>query len=274
MYMIRIKPRTMRLICVVLGIVLGIVLCIVRCIAYCHDTLDRTESFDMPDNTKLTIDTRITRLENIVNKLYSHDTNTKFLVHGWFVQFHNATHINTTYDTNNANIILTEMIQKIHGVPVLCSRTQGTVPYVGNPSKQIYFPRTNNIGFRAMTILKVPMTGYYDFKVLTDDGTRFFYQKVNADIIFNEKNIRSEWITAINSWQIQAENWVTSEKIYYNQNDLVLLRLDYFQAEGYASLCLKLRYYDGDQIKETDLPYAHTYCSLLWTEVPLLGIAN
>jgi len=198
-------------------------------------------------------------------------------VNGWFVQFHNL------IDTPGG-MMLGEMINKVYGCPQICFRVKNGFPFLGPPEKPMFFPKAINIGLRAMTILKIPNTGYYDFKILTDDGMRLYYQKISsqdnlqATMILNDKNIYPPWNIIINSWKDQAEVWDTSNKMYFNENDLLLIRLDYYQLAGYASACIKLRrYHDtsdkSDKMTEMDIPYKNTFCSLLWSEVPLLGIS-
>jgi len=212
---------------------------------------------------------RLTYLDNVVSKLYTYDVNGDFVVHGWFVQFHNVT-------TNSPDgVILTEMISKLYGVPIICFRAQDRYPFLGLPDKPIFFPKANNIGFRAMTLLKFPKTGWYDFKILNEDGMRVYYQPVTANVILNEKNMRSVWKLIINSWTDQAETWVYSNKMYFNQNDLIMVRLDYYALKHYAACCTRMRYYtDGEnstKFEESDLSGDKIFCSVLWPEVPLLG---
>ena len=222
------------------------------------------------ENDKLKQD--VENLSNVVGKLNTFDLKGEYVVNGWFVQFHNL--IETP-----GGLILGEILHKVYGVPVICFKVKEGYPFLGPQDKPMFFPKADNIGLRAMTILKIPSTGYYDFKVLTDDGMRLYYQKVTPNVIQNEKNVRSQWNPIIDSWFDQAENWLTSKKIYFNQNDLVFIRMDYYELTGYASACIKLRHYQDDvnniktmdPIKETDLPYKNTFCSLLWAEVPQLG---
>lgn len=222
-------------------------------------------------NDKLKQD--VQTLTNIIGKFYTTDSTGEYIVNGWFVEFHNLLDA-------PGGMALGETLQKVYGAPLICFRVKDGYPFLGPPDKPMFFPKQNNIGFRAMTILKIPYTGYYDFKVLTDDGMRLYYQKVSSTVILNEKNVRSPWQMIIDSWLDQAEVWITSKKIYFNQNDLIFIRMDYYQLSGYASACIKLRRYrddivtnnpDNDHIQEMDLPYKNTYCSLLWSEVPLLG---
>lgn len=224
-------------------------------------------------NDKLKHDVGI--LTNIISKLYTTDMKGEYIVNGWFIQFHNI--IETP-----GGLILGELLHKIYGVPLICFRVKEGYPFLGPPNKPMFFPKADNIGLRAMTILKIPHTGYYDFKILTDDGMRLYYQKVTSTVIQNEKNVRSSWDMIIDSWMDQAEVWTTSKKIYFNENDLVLLRMDYYELMGYASACIKLRRYrddiktndpGNDHIEEMDMPYKNMFCSLLWSEVPLLGFA-
>lgn len=39
-------------------------------------------------------------------------------------------------------------------------------------------------------MFKIPRTGFYDFRILSDDGLRFYYQPVSANIILNEKKCK------------------------------------------------------------------------------------
>ena len=208
----------------------------------------------------------IQKINNILNKLYQSDLDGNYLTHGWFVEFHNII-------DHPKGIILGESLGKIHSAPNICFRTKESFPFLGSPENPIYFPKADNIGIRAITVLKIPKTGFYDFRILSDDGLRFYYQKVSANVILNEKNARSQWIMVIDAWVTQAENWKLSKKIFFNQNELILLRMDYYEMGIFATACIKIRYYlDNDQVQESDLPFENTFCSLLWSEVPLLGV--
>lgn len=210
----------------------------------------------------------VTFLQNVMSKLYTTDSNGDYIVNGWFVQFHNVT-------TNSPNgTVLTEIIRKVYGVPIICFRSRDRYPFLSTPDKPIFFPKSDYIGFRAMTVLKIPKTGYYDFKVLVDDGMRLYFQKVSSNVILNEKNVRSVWNLAIDSWNTQAEVWIYSPKMYLNENEMIMLRADYFEIERYASFCIRLRYYtdnNSTNFTESNLPIKNMFCSLLWNEVPLLG---
>lgn len=210
----------------------------------------------------------VTFLQNVMSKMYTTDSNGDYIVNGWFVQFHNVT-------TNSPNgIVLTEIIRKVYGVPIICFRSRDRYPFLSTPDKPIFFPKSDYIGFRAMTVLKIPKTGYYDFKVLTDDGMRLYFQKVSSDVILNEKNVRSVWNLMVDSWNTQAEVWIYSPRIYFNENEMIMLRADYFEIERYASFCIRIRYYvdkDSTDFTESNLPVKNMFCSLLWDEVPLLG---
>lgn len=214
-------------------------------------------------------------LSNTIEKTDEIDFNGDYIINGWFVQFHNV--IETP-----SGIILGAIIDKIYGASAICFRTKDNYPFLGTPDKPVFFPKADYTGFRASTILKIPKTGYYDFRVITSDGIRLFYQKVTANVIENEKNARSKWIVLINSWIAQAEVWLTTEKIYFNENDLIFIRMEAYELTGYASGCIKYRYYENnikidqinnDPVKESDLPYKNLFCSLLWTDVPLLGFS-
>lgn len=209
----------------------------------------------------------IQKINSILDKLYQSDLDGSFLTHGWFVEFHNVV-------DHPMGIILGENLGKIYSAPSICFRAKESFPFLGTPENPIYFPKADNIGMRAMTVLKIPKTGYYDFRILSDDGVRFYYQKVGANIILNEKNARSQWIMIIDEWVTQAENWKISKKIYFNQNDLILLRMDYYEMGIFATACIKIRYYlDNFRVEESDPPFENTFCSLLWSEVPLLGVS-
>lgn len=196
------------------------------------------------------------------------NTQNEYIMNGWFVQFHNVV------TTGPNGIVLTEIIRKLHGVPAICFRARDRLPFLGTPDKPIFFPKADYIGFKAITVLKIPKTGFYDFKVLTDDGIRMYYQKVKSDVFQNEKNLKSPWTLAIDSWIIQAEIWTYSKKVYFNQNDLVMVRLDYCEVGGFSSACIKMRYYESDydtNFEEFNIPYKSSFCSLVWNEVPQLG---
>lgn len=241
-----------------------------------NDTRSKLEmnkhQIDQLEKAELRTKANLQTLTNIVNKLYTTDMKGDYVVNGWFVQFHNI------LDTPDG-VVLGETVYRTYGAPVICFKTKDSFPFLGYSDRPMFFPKADNIGFRAMTILKVPKTGYYDFKTLTNDGMRIFYQKISSDVIFNEKNVRSTWNLCIDSWIDQADVWLTSKKIYFNQNDLILVRMDHYEISGYASGCIKLRHYVDDlinndkteHIEETDLPYENLFCSLLWSEVPLLG---
>ena len=243
-----------------------------------NDTRSKLEvnkhQIDQLERSEYKTKSNLQSLTNVVNKLYTTDMKGDYVVNGWFVQFHNI------LDTPGG-VVLGEMIYRTHGVPVICFKTKDSFPFLGRPDKPMFFPKADNIGFRAMTILKIPKTGYYDFKSLTNDGMRIFYQKISSDVIFNEKNVRSTWNLCIDSWINQADVWLTSKKLYFNQNDLIFIRMDHYELTGAASGCIKLRHYVDnvlsndatDHIEETDLPYENLFCSLLWSEVPLLGFA-
>lgn len=203
-----------------------------------------------------------------INTLKNQTSRGDYIVNGWFVQFHNVI-------DSPGGVLLGETINKTYGVPIICFRSREGYPFVGPPDRPLFFPKADNVGLRAMTILKVPKTGYYDFKVLTDDGMRLYYQKVTGDVLLNEKNVRTVWENLVDSWLDQAEVWVTSKKLYFQENDMIFIRVDYYELTGYASACIRLRYYpsgQNGQSEEMDLPYNHIFCSLLWSEVPLLGV--
>jgi hypothetical protein len=236
-----------------------------------NDTRSKLEinkhQIDQLENSGLKTKSNLQTLTNVVSKLYTTDMGGDYVVNGWFVQFHNI------LDTPEG-VVLGEIIHRIYGAPIICFKTKDSFPFLGYPDKPMFFPKADNIGFRAITILKIPKTGYYDFRSLTNDGMRIFYQKISSDVIFNEKNVRSTWNLCIDSWINQADVWLTSKKLYFNQNDLILVRMDHYELSGYASGCIKLRHYTDDslnRIEETDLPYENLFCSLLWSEVPLLG---
>ncbi len=227
---------------------------------------DQNTKISDQQNDMMNIKNEIQKIKAILDKLYESDLDGKYLTHGWFVEFHNVV-------DHPKGIILGEGLGKIHSAPYICFRAKESFPFLGTPENPIYFPKADNVGIRAMTVFKIPKTGYYDFRILSDDGLRFYYQKVDANIILNEKNARSQWIMIIDRWVTQAENWKISKKIYFNQNELILLRMDYYEMGIFATACIKMRYYlDNDQVEESDPPFENTFCSLLWSEVPLLGV--
>jgi hypothetical protein len=232
---------------------------------------------------------------NMISRLNGRDFLGNYKTRGWFVQVHEM------MVTPNGLILLGSEITNYHGVSKICFRSQNNLPFLGTPQNPIYLPKTNNIGFRAMTIYKIPKTGYYDFRILSDDGSKLMYQVVdngvkqigyshnheemyNPDIMTNEKNIRNTWTPIIDQWKFQTETWKTSKKLYFNQSDMVLLRFDHFQADGNSAACIKVRYsqvesdltnnnddaeLEGDY---EDLKLKDMHCSLLWSNVPLMGI--
>jgi hypothetical protein len=229
-----------------------------------------SDQIDNLRRTQLKMQEKLDSMSNIVKSINELDTKGEYLVNGWFVQFHNV------MDTPSG-VFLGEIINKIYGAPIICFRAKEGYPFVGPPEKPLFFPKPDFVGMRAMTVLKIPKTGTYDFKILTDDGMRLYYQKVASSIILNEKNSRTIWTNLIDSWLDQADVWVTSGKLNFNENELILIRVDYYDLTGYASACIRLRYYlngkdDSGKVEETNLPYKQIFCSLLWAEVPLLGV--
>jgi len=206
---------------------------------------------------------------NILEKLYKRDVLGDYMTRGWFVQ---------VYDVNSTShgVTLGAEIDRFSGIKRICFRSHNNFPFLGIPQDPIYLPKSDFVGFRAMTVFKVPKTGYYDFKVLSDDGSRLMYQVVDSDVMLDEKNIRSTWSLLIDQWRFQAETWNHSEKIYFNQSDMVLLRFDYFQADANSSACVKVRYSETYKSMPNDnfddFNIGNLYCSLLWSEVPLMGV--
>jgi PA14 domain-containing protein len=215
------------------------------------------------------------RNSNVIDKLYKRDVMGDYKTRGWFVQVHDV--ISTPH-----GITLGAELTKFHGIRRICFRAHQNFGFVGVPQDPYFLPKTEFVGFRAMTIFKIPKTGYYDFKVLSDDGSRLMYQVVDSDVMLNEKNIRSLWKPLIDSWRFQAETWKHTPKLYFNQSDLVLLRFDHFQADGNSGACIKVRYSqveddftnnDNNRLQDNfdDFNYADLHCSLLWSHVPLMG---
>lgn len=216
---------------------------------------------------------------NILEKLYEEDVLGDHMSQGWFVQVHNV--ISTPH-----GITLGAEIDRFYEIPRICFRAQNNFPFLGLPQDPMYLPKPSFIGFRAMTIFKIPKTGYYQFRVLSDDGSRLMYQITHPSVMIDEKNIRNTWIPLIDQWRFQAETWEYSQFLYFNQSDFVLLRFDYFQADGNSTACIKVRYsevenpididnpsdrFESDENFE-DLNISDLNCSLLWTNVPLMGI--
>jgi hypothetical protein len=229
---------------------------------YYQRMIDQNEK-DNEDLTK-----RINKLEGLMLKVYNQDGRGNYIVHGWFAQFFNVIE-------SPQGVILGEELTKTYGAPMICFRAKEGYPFLGTPAKPIFLPKSDYIGFRAMTVFKIPKTGFYDFKVLTDDGMRLYYQKTKSSVMANEKNVRNVWNLLIDAWKDQAETWLFSKKLYFNENDLVLLRCDYYELTGYSSACVRVRYYvDGetsDRYEESNLPYDRLFCSLMWSSVPLIG---
>lgn len=215
---------------------------------------------------------------NTIRRLYKHDNVGNYRTRGWFVQVHDF------IVTANGLILLGGEITRFHGVPRICFRSQNNLPFLGTPQNPIYLPKYNFVGFRAMTVYKIPKTGYYNFRILSDDGSRLMYQVVDSDVMLSEKNIKNTWQMLIDQWKYQTETWKASEKIYFNQSDMVLLRFDHFQAEGNSAACIKVKYsrVDNDLTNNNDdaelegdyedLKLIDMHCSLLWSNVPLMGI--
>jgi PA14 domain len=215
---------------------------------------------------------------NLLEKLYKKDVLGDYMTRGWFVQVHDV--ISTPH-----GVSLGAEVDRFHGIRRICFRAQNNFPFLGIPQDPMYLPKSEFIGFRAMTIFKVPRTGYYNFRVLSDDGSRLMYQVVNSDVMIDEKNLRDTWTPLIDQWRFQAETWNYSQKLYFNQSDLVLLRFDYFQADANSTACIKVRYSEVkedsqddnrdnriDQDKSyDDFSIGDLYCSLLWSHVPLMG---
>lgn len=240
-----------------------------------RESIDNQLAAIKEENKKLKRE--LDNLTVIINKSCVASSEGEYVVNGWFVQFHNL--IETP-----GGLVLSELLYKIYGAPVICFRVKEGYPFLGPPDKPMFFPKADGIGFKAMTVLKIPATGYYDFRILTDDGMRLYYQVVASNVVQSEKNVKSAWNLLIDAWFDQAEIWITSKKLYFNQNDLVLVRMDYYELSGYASACVKLRHHKDEhgngigniidpnpRVEEIDLPYKNTFCSLLWSEVPLLG---
>ncbi len=204
---------------------------------------------------------KLSLLENITLKMYEDDINGDFIANGWFVSTHNV--VDTPY-----GIELSTELKKFYAVKRICFKVKSGFPFLGLESDPTFIQRADKIGFRAMTVFKIPKTGTYTFSLLTDDGARLFYQKVNSRIMYNERNARSTWNYAINAWFPQSETQYKSEQLSFNENDLILLRLDWFDYAMYSTCCLKI-IVDG---VETDLPIKNLFCSLIWLDVPLIGI--
>jgi hypothetical protein len=214
---------------------------------------------------------------NLLEKLYKKDVLGDYMTRGWFVQVHD---VNSTPH----GVSLGAVIDRFHGIRRICFRAQNDFPFLGIPQDPMYLPKSEFVGFRAMTVFKIPKTGYYDFRVLSDDGSRLMYQIVDSDITIDEKNIRNIWKPLIDQWRFQAETWNHSERIYFNQSDMVLLRFDYFQADENSTACIKVRYSETDEGERDenlnnhidnnfdDFNVGDLYCSLLWSHVPLMGV--
>lgn len=210
---------------------------------------------------------------SILSKLYKKDIEgADYISSGWFVQVHDV--LQTPY-----GISMGAAISVFYGVPNLCFRSD-SFPFVGSVDKPIYLPKSSNVGFRAMTIYKIKKTGYYDFRIGSDDGSRLSYQIVNPDVLLDEKNIRRRWIKLIDMYSnvvTQAEKWKNSGSTYFNKSDLVLLRFDYFQIVGSSAACIKVAYSESSQSSQssknyTDLDLADISCSDLWSAIPLMGL--
>ena len=211
------------------------------------------------------LETKVDYSYGIIKKVYEKDTNGEYMTNGWFVIFHDI------LETPNG-VVLSSPINREYGVKNICFRSRDADPYLGHESDPVLFPKSDKVGFRAMTIWKVPKTGTYDFKVLTDDGMKLFYQKVNTEIIKSERYARNEWTPLIDAWNDQAETWLTSDKLNLNQSDMILLRMDYYENSVFASACIKVRYHESTtSVEETMLPEKDIFCSLVWNHIPILG---
>jgi hypothetical protein len=214
----------------------------------------------------------------ILNKLYKKDVEgADYISSGWFVQVHDV--LQTPY-----GISLGAVISVFYGVPNLCFRSN-SFPFVGSAEKPIYLPKSSNVGFRAMAIYKIKQSGYYDFRIGSDDGSRLSYQIVDPDVVLDEKNIRRRWTTLIDLYSnviTQAEKWKNSGQTYFNRSDLVLLRFDYFQMAGSSAACIKVAYNpsqsgqssrsDTNSKNYTDIDLNDLSCSNLWSSIPLMGL--
>ena len=216
---------------------------------------------------------------NLLSKLVKKDVMGDYITRGWFVQVYDVL-------STPIGISLGSEIDRYHGIRRICFRAQDNYPFLGIPQDPMYLPKASFIGFRAMTVFKIPKTGYYQFRVLSDDGSRLMYQIVDSDVTIDEKNVRNVWKPLIDQWRFQAETWQYSSRLYFNQSDLVLLRFDYFQADENSTACIKVRYSEIDEPLDsgkqnnhldsdegyTDFNIGDLYCSLLWSNVPLMGI--
>ena len=202
-----------------------LILCVLRWI----DPFESAESFEFeskqiilaglgPEIRKLgEIESKLSDIEvqqlmntNLLDKLYKKDVLGDYITRGWFVQVHNV--ISTPHA-----ITLGANISRHHGVRRICFRAQNNFPFLGVPEDPLFLPKAEFIGFRAMTIFKIPKTGYYQFRTLSDDGSRLMYQLVNSDAILDERNVRGLWNGIFDNWRFQTETWQTSQKYYFNQ---------------------------------------------------------
>lgn len=205
---------------------------------------------------------------NVIAKLYKKDAMGDYIAPGWFVTTHDVI-------SNPHGVALGTVLTRHYAVPRICFRAQNTFGFLGYPQNPTYLPKGNYVGFRAMTIYKIPKTGYYDFKVLSDDGSKLMCQIVDATAMQSQDNIYGDWTSLIDQWRFQAETWKYSKKIYFNQSDLVLLRMDYFNSEGNASACIKVRYTDAEEKESSgyeDLKFSDMYCSKVWSNIPIMNI--
>ena len=207
---------------------------------------------------------------NILTKLYKKDALGDYISPGWFVAVNNVV-------SNPHGVSLGSVIERHYGVPRICFRAQNAFGFLGYPQDPTYLPKGEFVGFRAMTIFKIPKTGWYKFKILSDDGAKLMYQKVDAPAMQSQDNIYSDWNLLVDQWRFQSETWGHTKVMHFDQSDLVLLRFDYFNAGRNATACIKVAYTEREkdiksQDEYTDIDFADTYCSKVWTTVPIMNV--
>lgn len=207
-------------------------------------------------------------VNTITNKMYESDLSGNYIANGWFVTTHNV--VNTPY-----GIELSSLLKKFYAIKDICFKVKSGFPFLGYESDPIFLQKQEKIGFRAMTVFKIPKTAKYTFTLSTNDGGRLFYQKVYSNILFNEKNARSKWNYIINAWFPQSETYYMGEQLEFNESELVLLRLDWYTYALYSTCCIKVIINDNTpnaQLTEINLPIDNLFCSLVWADIPLMGI--
>jgi hypothetical protein len=226
---------------------------------------DKQRIIDLEKRTN-ELENKYTYIQNVMKKVYDNDFDGQYIVNGWFIM------VNNVLKTPDM-IILGEVINRYYGVKKICFSVQGGFPYFGERNEPIYLGKQEKIGFRAMTVFQMPETATIRFRVSTDDGMRIYYQKVDLAIIRNEKFVRLGWSVLIDQWKHQAEETYTSEHLHFNENDLILFRIDWFKYTGNATACIKLVIDRKDKGEEViDMPLKNTFCSLLWNHIPLMGV--